>query len=60
MLSERGRMKIDIRTVVFLSIIMFIYPKDRIKFFLSDVRDVVGVPNGHVDKRWLRTVQFEG
>ena len=31
-------------------IVVFIDPKDGIKLFISNVGDVVGVPDGHVDE----------
>lgn len=39
---------------------MFVDPEDGIKFFVSNIGDVVGVPDGHVHKAGLCAVEFEG
>ena len=38
---------------------MLIDPKDSIKFIVSNVSDVVGVPDGHVDKAGLCAIELE-
>ena len=39
---------------------MFINPKDGVKFFVSYIGDVVGVPDGHVNEAGLCAIEFEG
>lgn len=39
---------------------MFINPEDGIEFFVSNIGDVVGVPDGHVNEAGLCAIEFEG
>lgn len=38
---------------------MFVYPKDGIKFFVSNIGDVMCMPNGHVNERGVVAIQVE-
>ena len=39
---------------------MFVDPEDRVKLFVSNIGDVVGMPDGHVNEAGLATIEFEG
>lgn len=39
---------------------MLIDPEDGVKLFASNIGDVVGVPDGHINKAGLATIEFEG
>ena len=39
---------------------MFAYPENGIKFFIANVSNVVGKPDGHIHKRGSASIQIEG
>ena len=57
MINKLYLLKICIRIIC---IIVLINPEDGIKFFVSNIGNVVGVPDGHVNKARSCAIKFKG
>ncbi len=42
-----------------LRIKMFIYPENGVKLFISNISDVVSVPDRHIYEGWVFSIQFK-